>query len=148
MRWFLLALLGIGCVPKGPVPLQSLVVGAKSTGSLTTTSSGVLIVEAGGTFSLMTTLNANNMGDGPIRIDLTRARISVDGMPFLSCKQAPGSNPADLIETVNAKQSGQAKVTCRDIAKPIQKVELKFYTSGTGVSGEVVVGFYGLGERP
>ena len=148
MRWYLLALLGIGCVPKGPVPLQSLSAGPKSTGSMSTNSSGVLIVEAGGTYSLMTTLNAQNMGGGPIRIDLTRARVSVDGMPFLNCKQAPGTNPADLIATVNANQSGEAKVTCRDIAKPIQKVEFKFHTSGTGVSGEVVVGFYGLGERP
>jgi hypothetical protein len=148
MRWFLLPLLMFACIPKGPLPLRNLNGGPNSTGSLVTESSGVLIVEPGGTFSLMTTLNTKNMGERPIRVDLTRARVSVDGLPFLACKQAPGTNPADLIATVRADEAGQAKVTCRDIAKPIQKVEFKFHTSGTGVSGEVTIGFYGLGERP
>ncbi len=148
MRWFLFPILALGCVPKGPVPLQNLMAGPQSSGSLATEPSGVLIVESGGTYSLMTTLNAKNLGERPIRVDLSRARVSVDDLPFLNCKQAPGTNPADLIATIGPNQSGQAKVICRDIAKPIQKVELKFYTSGTGVSGEVTVGFYGLGERP
>jgi archaellum component FlaG (FlaF/FlaG flagellin family) len=111
-------------------------------------TSAVLVSEPGSSLDLTTTLSVKNTGERTIRVDLTRARVSVDGQPFAVCKQGAGTEASDLITQLDKGAAGEVKVTCRDIAKPIQKVEFKFHASGTGADGEIRVGFLGLGERP
>ena len=145
---FLSVLLAMGCVPKGAHPLTPLAAGPAASGTLTYSSAAALDSTPGMGLDLAVTINVENTGERPVRVDLTRARVSVDGQPFMSCKHGSAADPTKLLANLGQGQKADLYVSCRDIAKPIQKVEFKFIASGTGEHGEVVVGWVGLGERP
>ena len=143
----LILLLGaIGCAPKGSIPLTPLADSAAETGTLQHTSSASLESRPG-VLDLNVQLSAKNTGTSPIRIDLTRSRFSVDGQPFLTCRYGSTANPTMLVTNLNQGEMANLSLTCRDIPRPIQKMEFKFITSGTGGPNEVVIAWVGLGER-
>ena len=142
----LLLLSLIGCAPKGAFPLTSLVNGPTDAGTLKYNASASLESRPG-VLDLTVHLSAENTGPGPIRIDLTRSRLSVDGQPFLTCRYGSTANPAMLVTNLHTGEKTDLHLTCRDISRPIQTVEFKFITSGTGGPNEIVAGWTGLGER-
>ena len=143
---FIFLLTWLGCGPKGSIPLSALANSTSETGTLKYTTSGSLESRPG-VLDLNVHLSAENTGERPIRIDLTRSRLSVDGQPFLTCRYGSTANPSMLVTQLNQGEKSDLHLTCRDIPRPIQKVEFKFITSGSGGSNEVVVGWVGLGER-
>ena len=144
MKLLLLSLLG--CAPKGSIPLSPLAASTAETGTLKYTSSASLESRPG-VLDLNVELSAENTGTSPVRIDLTRSRLSVDGQPFLTCRYGSSANPAMLVTNLNQGEISNLSLTCRDIARPLQTLEFKFITSGTGGPNEIVVGWVGLGER-
>ena len=146
MNLLLLASL-IGCMPKGAYTLAPLAEGPGAAGILKHSAAATLESRPG-MLDLNVHISAENTGEGPIRIDLTRSRLSVDGQPFLTCRYGSSANPAMLVTNLNKGEKTDLHLTCRDIPRPIQQVEFKFITSGTGAPNEVVVGWAGLGERP
>ena len=138
----------MGCVPKGAHPLTPLAMGPAVSGSLSYSSAGALDSKPGMGLDLAVSLTVENTGERPVRVDVTRARVSVDGQPFMTCRHGSGSDPTKLLANLGQGEAADLHVTCRDIAKPIHKVEFKFIASGTGAPGEIVVGWIGLGERP
>jgi len=149
MRTLLLTtLLAASCVPKGAHPLTPLAAGPAASGTLTYSSAAALDSTPGMGLDLAVSLTVENTGERPVRVDLTRARVSVDGQPFMTCKHGSSADPAKLLTNLNQADKADLYVSCRDIAKPIHKVEFKFIASGTGEHGEIVVGWVGLGERP
>ena len=135
----------MGCLPKGDHPLQPLAAGPLARGTLEYHAQGLIKIEPG-LFSLHTALSFKNAGATPIRIDLSHSKISVDGQPFRSCRF--GQTVDGLVTKLQPNESANVQFQCRDIPKPVQRVELRFATSGTGAQGEVTVGFLGFGERP
>jgi hypothetical protein len=149
MRTLLLStFLGLGCVPKGAHPLTPLAAGPALSGSLAYSSSAALESTPGMGLDLAVNLTVENTGDRPVRVDLTRARVSVDRQPFMTCRYGSNVDPLKLLANLNKGETADLHVRCRDIAKPIQTAEFKFIASGTGAPGEIVVGWMGLGERP
>jgi len=138
----------LACLPKGPIPLPATTPGAVSNGGLQYTATAILDVEPGRGLDLQTTIDVQNTGTSGIRVDVARARVSVDEQPFTVCRYGSAADPAKLIANLSPGESGQLKVTCRDIGRPVHKVEFKFAASGTGADGEIIAGFLGLGERP
>ena len=137
----------MGCLPKGAYPLTPLVPGSSVSGTLTYTSSAALDSVPGMGLDLAVHLTIENTGDQPIRVDLTRARLSVDEQPFLICRHGSTADPAMLLTNLKKGEKKSLQVSCRDIPKPISKAEFKFIASGTGAEAEIVVGWVGLGER-
>ena len=138
----------LACLPKGPIPLPSVTPGAVDNGSLKYSASAILDVEPGRGLDLLTTIDVTNTGSSVIRVDVARSRVSVDDQPFTVCRYGSAADPAKLVASLDPGETGQLQVTCRDIGRPVHKVELKFAASGTGSTGEIVAGFLGLGERP
>lgn len=138
----------LACLPKGPIPLPATKPGALSNGGLQYTATAILDVEPGRGLDLQTTIEVKNTGTTVIRVDVARSRVSVDDQPFTVCHYGSAADPAKLVANLDPGDTGQLKVTCRDIGRPVHKVELKFAASGTGASGEIIAGFLGLGERP
>ena len=149
MRTLLLStFFGLGCVPKGAHPLTPLAAGPAAAGSLNYSSAAALDSTPGMGLDLAVSLTVENTAERPVRVDVTRARVSVDGQPFMTCRHGSGADPKKLLANLNKGESAELHVSCRDIAKPIHTVEFKFIASGTGAPGEIVVGWVGLGERP
>ncbi len=148
MTSILLWLGALACLPKGPIPLPATTPGVVSNGGLQYTATAILDVEPGRGLDLQTTINLTNTGTSVIRADVARARVSVDEQPFVVCHYGSAADPAKLVANLNPGDTGLLMVTCRDIGRPVHKVEFKFSASGTGASGEIVAGFLGLGERP
>ena len=148
MKATMLFLAWVGCLPKGAYQLQPLAAGPGMSGTLQYSAAAALDSTPGMGIDLAVQLSAENRGESTIRVDLTRARISIDGQPFLSCRYGSGADPKKLVSNIQAGEKAYLNVTCRDIARPIHTAELKFMTSGTGGSGEISVGWVGLGERP
>lgn len=145
---FIAIFLGVGCVPKGAHPLTPLAAGPAMSGTLTYTATAALDSTPGMGLDLAVSMTVENTGEGPVRVDLTRARVSVDRQPFMTCKYGSAVDPTKLLVNLNKGETADLYVSCRDVAKPIESAEFKFITSGTGSSGEIVVGWVGLGERP
>jgi hypothetical protein len=143
-----LSLLGLGCVPKGAHPLTPLAAGPSASGTLTYSSAAALDSTPGMGLDLAVSITVENTGERPVRVDLTRARVSVDRQPFMTCRYGSSVDPSKLLVNLNKGDVAELYVSCRDIPKPIQTAELKFIASGTGAPGEIVVGWVGLGERP
>ncbi len=137
-----------GCGPKGPMALAPAHAIPIASGSLEYTPNAVLTVEPGKGIEITVDLHVANTGSGPIRVDLSRSRVNVDELNFEKCRHGKTSDPALIVTSLEPGTSGRVRVTCRDIRRPVSRVDFKFATSGTGASGEVVVGFVGLGERP
>ena len=142
----LLLLSLLGCAPKGSVPLSPLATSTAASGTLAYTSSAALESRPG-VLDFNVHIAAENTGESPIRIDLTRSRLSVDGQPFLTCRYGSTANPTMLVTNLNKGEKSTLHLTCRDIPRPIQKVEFKFIASGNGGANEIVIGWVGLGER-
>ena len=136
------------CLPKGPIPLSAANSGSLSNGELQYTATAILDVEPGRGLDLQTTIDVTNTGTSTIRVNVARSRVSVDDQPFTVCRYGSAADPAKLIATLGPGESQQLNVTCRDVGRPVHKIELKFAASGTGSTGEIVAGFLGLGERP
>jgi predicted small lipoprotein YifL len=137
-----------GCGPKGPMSLAPANPAPIAAGSLEYTPSAVLMVEPGRDIEFTVDLQVMNKGSGPIRVDLSRSQISVDDAVFQKCRHSPDSDPARIVTRLEPGTTGHVRLTCRDIRRPVSRVDFKFAASGTGIGGEVVVGFVGLGERP
>jgi hypothetical protein len=146
MSTLALMLLSVGCLPKGDYPLKPMSTGALQSGTLEYHGTSLIHV-APGMFSLDTVLSLRNTGDTQIRVDLTRTQVSVDGQPFGSCRHS-ATAVEDLVTQVPPGQSASVRLHCRDIAKPVQEISLRFAAAGTGASGEHTIAFLGFGERP
>ncbi len=145
----LFLLIGLaGCLPKGAYPLQPLAADPGVSGTLQYSAAAALDSTPGMGVDLAVHLTVENRGERTIRVDLTRARLSIDGQPFLSCRYGSSADPKKLIASLQKDEKADLNVTCRDIARPIHTAEFKFMASGTGGTGEVSVGWAGLGERP
>ncbi len=72
---------------------------------------------------------------------------ALDSTPGMGLDLAVSLTVEKLLTNLSKGESADLYVSCRDIAKPIHKVEFKFIASGTGAPGEIVVGWVGLGER-
>ena len=138
----------LGCLPKGAYPLQSITAEPGISGSLQYSSAAAIDSTPGMGIDLAVHLAVENQGESTIRVDLTRARLSIDGQPFLTCRYGSGADPKKLIANLQKGERADLNITCRDIARPIHTAELKFMASGNGGNGEVKVGWTGLGERP
>lgn len=145
----LLAILALtGCGPKGPMALAPNVAGPVVNGSLQFSAQGMLNIQPGIGIELVTAIDLTNTGTGPIRVDLSRSRISVDGMPYQRCRYGQDADPALLMANLAPGAAGTVSVTCKDVGRPVDTIDLKFAASGTGADGTVIAGFMGLGARP
>ena len=122
--------------------------GPIASGSLQFTAEGTLNIQPGVGIELVTVMDVTNAGTGPIRVDLSRSRISVDGMPYQRCRYGQDADPALLMVNLAPGAIGTVSVTCKDVSRPVDTIDLKFTASGTGADGTVIAGFMGLGARP
>ena len=100
-----------GCLPKGAYPLTPLALGPSASGTLSYSSSAALDSVPGMGVDLAVRLTLENTGDQPIRIDLTRARLSVDEQPFLTCRHGSTADPAMLLITLSKGEKQDVQVT-------------------------------------
>ncbi len=136
-----------GCLPKGPVPLTAAVEGPTQTGDLEYTPTAILTAVPGMSIDVEVRLDLTNKGSSPIRVDLSRSRISVDGVPFQACRYGRDMDPTALVANIAPEQSATARVICKDIPRPGSGIQFAFGAAGTGEKGLVTVDFLGLGER-
>ncbi len=135
------------CGPKGPLQLAPEVPGTIESGSLQYTQTAILTVEPSIGIDFYVEFDLKNTGTSPIRVDLSRSRISVDGVAYQTCRYGRDVDPATLIANLAPGATGKASVTCKDVRRPVERIDLKFAAAGTGSNGEIVAGFVGLGER-
>lgn len=145
--WFAAGLFSIACMPKGPVPLAAVEAGELVHGSLGYTPTAILTSEPGRSIDLAIELTLTNTGTSPVRVDISRSRLSIDGVAYGACRYGQGADPGDLVANLAPDATGRVAVTCKDIPRPGQHVAFRFTTAGTGAAGEITVGFVGLGER-
>jgi len=142
-----LMMVASGCLPKGPIPLAAAIEGPAQSGALQYIPSAVLTAVPGMSIDVEIRLDLTNRGTSPIRVDLSRSRISVDGVPSQACRYGRDMDPTALVANLAPEQSATASVICKDIPRPGSQVQFTFGAAGTGGKGMVTVDFLGLGER-
>ena len=145
---FAAALLWVACMPKGPVPLAAVEPGELVHGTLGYTPTAILTSEPGRSIDLEVELTLENTGTSPVRVDISRSRLSIDGIAYGACRYGQSMDPSNLVANLAPNATGRVSVTCKDIPRPGQHIAFRFATAGTGAAGEITVGFVGLGERP
>ncbi len=144
LLWSLLALaLLAGCNKATTRPLEPMT-GAVELGELGVVSAASVVHRPATGYDLVTELTLTWRGQDPLRIDLSRTMLRVDGMKWGSCRFPVDFDESQLIHTLQPGDVYNAAITCEDIARPGESVELRLLASGAGGTGVTELRFGGL----
>ncbi|RME26370.1 MAG: hypothetical protein D6798_06855 [Deltaproteobacteria bacterium] len=136
-------LLLAGCARATTHPLQP-VTGPVQVGELALVSTASVLHRPTVGYDLQVTLELTWRGQDPLRVDLARTMVRVDGLSWSPCHFPADFDQARLIRTLDPGEVFRVDFTCEDIARPGASVELRVLTSGAGGTGVTELRFAGL----
>jgi hypothetical protein len=140
----LLAALLAGCTKPGLYPLAPVQSRRRSQDFLVDATAEV---DYRGTVSdLRLHLSMHYTGATSAKVDLSALWWKVDGVAWQRCRHAKSTDKDTLIFNLKRDKSRTIDLTCLDIPRPYDRVELRFHTAGTGSLGVVGLEFEGIAQ--
>jgi hypothetical protein len=91
-------------------------------------------------------LSMHYTGATSAKVDLSALWWKVDGVAWQRCRHAKSTDKDTLIFNLKRDKSRTIDLTCLDIPRPYDRVELRFHTAGTGSLGVVGLEFEGIAQ--
>ena len=144
MSALLLAALLAGCTKPGLYVLSPIQSRRRSQDFLVDATAEV---DYRGTVSdLRLHLSMHYTGATSAKVDLSALWWKVDGVAWQRCRHAKSTDKDTLIFNLKRDKSRTIDLTCLDIPRPYDRVELRFHTAGTGSLGVVGLEFEGIAQ--
>lgn len=144
MSPLLLAVLLAGCTKPGLYPLAPIQSRRRSQDFLVDATAEVDHRSTASDLQLH--LSMHYSGASAAMVDLSKVWWKVDGVAWQRCRHAKSTDKNSLIFNIESDKSKTIDLTCLDIPRPYDRVELRFHTAGTGSLGVVELEFKGIAQ--
>ena len=142
IRLGIMAGLVSACVPAGRYPLESLAASNEDIPVLLDIQSEAFIDHQPSRGSdLMVDLRLRYSGQGRPRVDFSHTEVRVDGYAWEPCRFTDAVSDEALFQFLEAGAEIRQHLACRDIARPRERIEVRFLVSGAGGRGMVILTF-------